>query len=80
VESLNPQHPKEGIEEMKLPHADLIRSRPWNQMEVEVLGSRVWGRTWEGESSGGRAGRAGKGEWVVGSERERFKCCGAQNG
>ena len=55
---------------MKLPHADLIRSRPWNQMEGEILSSRVWGRTWEGESSGGRAERAGKGEWVVGSERE----------
>ena len=34
------------------------------------LGPRVWGRTWEGESSGRRAGRAGKGEWVVGSERD----------
>ena len=43
MESLNPEHPREGIEEMKLPHADLIRSRPWNQMEGEVLGSRVWG-------------------------------------
>ena len=29
-------------------------------MEGEVLGSRVWGRTWEGESSGGRAERTGK--------------------
>ena len=49
MESLNPKHPREGIEEMKLSHADLIRSRPWNQIEGEVLGSRVWG---ERESTG----------------------------
>ena len=43
-------HPREGIEKMKLPHADLIRSRPWNQMEGDVLGSSVWRRTWEGRA------------------------------
>ena len=43
MESLNPLHTREGIEEMKLSHADLICSRPWNQMEGEVLGNRVWG-------------------------------------
>ena len=46
-------------------------------MEGEVLGSRVWRRTWEGESSGGRAERAGKVNESLGV-RERFKCCGAQ--
>ena len=54
MESLNPQHPREGIEEMKLPHADLIRSRPWNQMEVRFCalgfgGEHGRGRAWEGE-------------------------------
>ena len=44
---------------MKLPYAGLIRSSPWNEMEGEVLGSRVWRRTWEGESSGRRTERAG---------------------
>ena len=39
-------------------------------MEGEVLGSRVWGRTWEGESSGGRAERAGKVNGLLGV-RER---------
>ena len=54
VESLNPQHPQEGIEEMRLPDAGLIRSNPWNQMEGEVLGSRVWRRIW-GRGELGRA-------------------------
>ena len=35
---------------MKFPHADLIRSRPWNQMEGKVLDSRVWRKTWEGRA------------------------------
>ena len=48
VESLNPLHTREGIEEMKLPDADLIRSRPWNQMEREDLGIRVWERKMRG--------------------------------
>ena len=69
MESLNPKHPREGIEEMKLSHADLIRSRPWNQMEdgrIWVLG---FGVRMRGESSGrSRAGR-GEDEGVVGRER-----------
>ena len=48
VESLNPLHTREGIEEMKLPDADLIRSRPWNQMERKDLGIRVWERKMRG--------------------------------
>ena len=60
---------------MKLPRAGLIRSSPWNQMEGEVLGSRVWRGTWKGESSGRRAERAGTVNESLGV-RERFKCCG----
>ena len=74
MERLNPQHPREGIEEMKFPHADLIRSRPWNQMEGEVLGSRVCGIAREGEL--GELGRVNGSLGV----REKFKYCGAQNG
>ena len=48
VESLDPLHTREGIEEMKLPDADSIRSRPWNQMEREGLGIRVWERKMRG--------------------------------
>ena len=48
MESLNPLYTREGIEEMKLPDADLIRSRPWNQMEREDLGIRVWERKMRG--------------------------------
>ena len=48
VESLNPLHTREGIEEMKLPDADLICSGPWNQMEREDLGIRVWERKMRG--------------------------------
>jgi len=62
VESLNPQYPREGIEEMKLSHADLIRSRPWNQMEGEVLGSRVWVRE--------RARERVRKSWGVGGDTE----------
>ena len=41
-------------------------------MEGEVLGSRVWRRTWEGESSGRRAERAGMVNESLGvRERER---------
>ena len=68
MESLNPQHPREGIEEMKLPHADLIRSRPWNQMEGRFLGSRVWGESERGEL-GHEPSWARGGEGVVGRER-----------
>ena len=80
-------YPREGLESqasqgrikgMKLPHVGLIRSSPWDQMEEEVLGSRVWRRTWEGESSGRRAERAGTVTESLGL-RERFKCCGTQN-
>ena len=38
----------EGIEEMKLPDADLIRSRPWNQMKRKDLEIRVWERKMRG--------------------------------
>ena len=60
MESLNLQHPREGIEEMKLPHADLIRSRPWNQMEGEVLGSRVWGEHGRGRAREGELRELGR--------------------
>ena len=60
MESLNPQHPREGIEEVKLSHTDLIRSRPWNQVEGEVLGSRVWGRTWERRAREGELRELGR--------------------
>ena len=58
MESLNPLHTRERIEEMKLPDADLIIPRPWNQVEREDLVLRVWVR---GEGEGARA-RAGSGE------------------
>jgi len=61
VESLNPLHTREGIEEMKLLHADLIHSRPWNQREWEV-----WALGFGGEHERGRA-RAG----VLSSLREK---------
>ena len=77
MESLNPQHPREEIEEMELPHADLIRSRPWNKMEV-----RFWALGFGGEHGRGRAREGELRELgrVSGSlgVRERFKCCGAQ--
>ena len=53
---------------MKLPHADLIRSRPWNQMEGRFLGSRVWGESERGEL-GHEPSWAQGGEGVVGRER-----------
>ena len=37
AKNLDPLHPRKGIVEKKLPHADLILPWPWNQME------RVWG-------------------------------------
>ena len=58
-EALESQASQGRVKGMKLPHVGLIRSSPWDQMEGEVLGSRVWRRTWEGESSGRRAERAG---------------------
>ena len=30
------------MEGKMIPHTDLIRSSPWNQMEGKDLGSRVW--------------------------------------
>jgi hypothetical protein len=48
LESLNPLHTSEGFEEMKLLDADLIRSRPWNQMERKDLGIRDWERKMRG--------------------------------
>ena len=48
MESLNLLYTREGIEEMKLLDADLIRSRPWNQMERKDLGIRVWERKMRG--------------------------------
>ena len=76
---MNPQHPREGLEEMKLPHADLIRSRPWNQMEGEVLGSRVWGERESTGKSEKELGVGGNTEEVGERERVRFKCYGTQS-
>ena len=54
--------------EKKLPHAGLILPRPWNQVEREDLGLRVWVR---GEEEGARA-RAGSGEVEgIGGEEKR---------
>ena len=33
MKNLNPLDPGYGIAEKKLPHADLILPRPWNQVE-----------------------------------------------
>ena len=51
VKNLDPPLPKEGIVEKKLPHAGLIFPWPWNQVEREDLGLRVWVRG-EGEERG----------------------------
>ena len=64
---------------MKFPRTDLIRSRPWNQMEGKVLGSRVWG---ERESTGESEKELDVGvniEEVGERDRVRFKCCGTQS-
>ena len=45
----NPQLPREGITKKKLPHAGLILPWPWNQVEREDLGLRVWVRGRERE-------------------------------
>ena len=70
MESLNPLHTREGIEEMKLLHADLIRSMPWNQREWQVLGSRVWGENMRGgELEQACSARRGRSELVGVRER-----------
>ena len=67
AKNLNPLLPREGIAKKKLPHADLILPRPWNQVEREDLGLRVWVRG-EGEGARARAG-SGEGEGVGGEEK-----------
>jgi len=44
AKNLNPLLPREGIAKKKLPHADLILPRPWNQMEMMDWGFRALGR------------------------------------
>ena len=53
--------------EKKLPHVGLILLWPWNQVEREDLGLRVWVRG-EGEGARARAG-SGEGEGVGGEEK-----------
>ena len=50
-------------------HADLILPRPWNPMERNDLGSRVWGENERGSSGRSRAGH-GEGEGKGGEKRE----------
>jgi len=53
AKNLNPLHPGYGIAEKKLPHADLILPRPWNQVEKGGFDEL---RVWEGVELGrGRA-------------------------
>ena len=52
MKNSNPRHPREGIVERKLSHADLTRPRPWNQMEMMDWGFRAFGR---GRAREGRA-------------------------
>ena len=52
MKSSNPRHPREGIMERKLPHAGLILSWPWNQVERMDWGFRALGR---GKAREGRA-------------------------
>ena len=56
--------------------SDLKLPKPWNGFGVRDLGVRVWG----GGSSGGRLRELGEGMCSGEGVRERFKCCGAQNG
>ena len=63
--NLDPPLPREGIVEKKLPHAGLILLWPWNQVEREDLGLRIWVR---GEGEGARAG-SGEGERVGREEK-----------
>ena len=66
--NLNPGHPGEEIVGRVIHHANLILPWPWNQVEREDLGLRVWVR---GEEEGARA-RAGSGEVEgVGGEEKR---------
>ena len=66
MESLNPQHPREGIEEMEL--GIKWRGRFWS---LGFGGEHGRGRAWEGELR--ELGRVSGSLGV----RERFKCCGA---
>ena len=68
VKNLNLLLPKDGIEEKMIPHTDLILPRPWNPLERKDLGSRVWVRKGEGESSSSGSTRWGGKELV--RERE----------
>ena len=52
-------------------HADLMLPRPWNPMEREDLGSRVWVRVRGEESSGGRLRELGEGVCPGEGVRER---------
>ena len=64
AKNLDPPLPREGIVEKKLPHAGLILPWPWNQVEREDLGLRVWVR---GEGERARA-VSDEGEGVGGEE------------
>ena len=44
AKNLNPLLTREGIAKKKLPHADLILPRPWNQMEMMDWRFRALGR------------------------------------
>ena len=68
MKNLNLLLPKDGIEEKMIPHADLILPRPWNPMERNDLGSRVWLR---GEGEGAREGEPRELGRVNGSLGER---------
>ena len=53
VKNSNPLLPRKGIAKKKLPHADLILPRPWNQVEKGGFDEL---RVWEGVELGrGRA-------------------------
>ena len=73
VKNLDPPLRREGIVEKKLPHAGLILPWPWNQVEREDLGLRVWVRG-EGERAraGAEMGVVRMREWL-GERGEWFK-------
>ena len=50
--NLNPSVSRKEHRELMILHANLMLPRPWNPMEREDLGSRVWVRVRGEESSG----------------------------
>jgi len=68
---LNPSVSRKEHRELMILHANLMLPRPWNPMEREDLGSRVWVRVRGGARAGAELGtgwvreRVGRRERVI---------------